>query len=201
MRLRRAFALCIALAALGGVLGQFALNGSKPGLEPWGARAWDLMRYFTIWTNLLVALLMLAEAAGRRVSGNWHMTAALNISMVGIIYQTLLAPEVPLQGWNWLTDFLLHAAVPVAVVLWWAGFGARGLRLRRLPLWLIWPVVYCVYALIRGAVEGRYPYFFLDIARFGPGQIALNIAGLVAVFALAGLVFWAASRGLRRLGF
>lgn len=196
---RRTFSLLIALAALAGVLGQFALNGRTPGLEPWGPRAWDLMRYFTILTNAMVAALLLAEATGRRASVQWLTTAALNIAMVGIIYQTLLAPEVPLKGWNWLTDFLMHAAVPSGMVLWWLAYGPRRLRLAQVPLWLIWPFVYCLYALARGAVEGRYPYFFLDIGRFGTAQIALNITGLVGVFAIAGLIFWALSQRLRPL--
>ena len=200
MMMRRSLALLLALAALAGVLGQFALNGSKPELMAWGPRAWDLLRYFTILTNGLVAALMLAETAGRRPGGNWLTTAALNIAMVGLIYQTLLAPEVPFQGWNWLTDFLMHAAVPVGMVLWWVAFGPRQLRLAQVPLWLIWPFGYCLYALMRGAVEGRYPYFFLDVARFGAGQIALNILGLVALFGVFGLLFLALSRGLRRSG-
>ena len=196
MNTRRLLSLIVALAALCGVLGQFALNGAKPDLQAWGPRAWDLLRYFTILTNLMVAWLMLRETMGRRQGSAILTTAALNIAMVGIIYQTLLAPETPLQGWNWVTDFLMHAAVPVAMVAWWAVFAPRRLSLAQLPLWLIWPVVYCIYALLRGAWEHRYPYFFLDIDRFGAGQITLNIIGLVGVFAGFGLLFWGLSRWL-----
>lgn len=196
MTARRLTALIIALAALGGVLGQFVLNGSKPDLAPWGARAWDLARYFTILTNLMVAGLMGAEAMGRRVTPGWLGTATLNIAMVGLVYQLLLRPEVPLTGWNWVTDFLMHAFVPLAMVLWWGGFGPRRLPLKALPIWLIWPVIYCLYALIRGGIEGRYPYFFLDIGRFGGVQIAINIVGLVVVFAAFGLILWVLARKL-----
>lgn len=194
MTLRRVLSLSLALAALGGVLGQFALNGDKPGLEPWLPRAWDLLRYFTIWTNLLVAVLMLAEASGRPVRLGWLGTATLNIAMVGLVYQVLLAPEVPLQGASWLTDFLMHAFVPVVMVLWWLAYAPRSVRLVDMPFWLIWPVLYCIAALLRGVAESRYPYFFLDIAKFGPGQIAINISGLVTVFALFGVILWAAAR-------
>lgn len=196
MTLRRYLSLILALAALGGVFGQFALNASKPGLEDWGPRAWDLLRYFTIWTNLLVAGLMLAEASGRRVRIGWLGTATLNIAMVGLVYQVLLAPEVPLQGAAWVTDFLMHAFVPMAMVLWWVAFAPRPVRLARLPVWLIWPVIYCVVALVRGAFEGRYPYFFLDITKFGAAQIAINIAGLVMVFAVFGVLLWGLARAL-----
>lgn len=200
MSAKRTLAMIIALAAIGSLMGQFYLNGAKPGLEPWGARAWDLARYFTILTNALVAFVMAQEAMGRQAKPDLHLTAVINITMVCLIYQTLLAPDVPFQGLNWWTDFGFHLGVPVATLLWWLSFGPRDVPIRRLPFWLIWPVVYCVYALIRGAFTGSYPYFFLDIPRFGAGQIALNIVGLVLVFALAGVVIWGMGRLARKLG-
>jgi hypothetical protein len=200
MTLKRVLALVIGLAALAALVGQFTLNGTKPELEPWGARIWDLARYFTILTNALVAVAMLQEATGRPPQPDLHLTGVINITMVCLIYQTLLAPPEPFQGLNWWTDFGLHLFVPVATLLWWLAYGPRDQPLRRLPLWLIWPVAYCLYALIRGALTGRYPYFFLDVARFGATQIAINIVGLVLVFAVAGAVIWGMGRLTRRLG-
>ena len=55
-----------------------------------------------------------------------------------------------------------------------------------------------VYALIRGLITGSYPYFFFDIGRFGFGTVLLYCAGLVAVFALCGLVLWAVARAISR---
>ena len=69
---RRITALFLVLAVLASLALQFWLNGAKPGLEPWGIRAWDLLRYFTILTCSLVAVLMASEASGRPVTGNWQ---------------------------------------------------------------------------------------------------------------------------------
>jgi hypothetical protein len=198
MTLRQISALLLVLAVVASVGLQFALNGAKPELLNWGTRAWDLLRYFTILTCGLVGVLMAAEATGRRVGGNWHATAVLNIVMVGVIFQLLLAPEVPPQGIDWWPDFGFHAAIPVLTALWWAIWAPKPLALRNLPLWLSWPVAYCAYALVRGAVKARYPYFFLDVSGFGAAQVAMNIVGLVAVFALAGLIVWLLSRWLGR---
>jgi hypothetical protein len=198
MTLRRLSALALALIALAALGLQFWLSGATPGLEPWTIRAWDLLRYFTILTVGLVAVLMLCEALGRGVSANWQACALLSILMVGVIFQIVLAPPDPLNGLAWWPDFAFHAAIPVLTLLWWSVWGARPLTLKGLPLWLLWPVAYCAYALIRGAVEGRYPYFFLDVGQFGVGQVLLNIAGLVAVFATAGLLIWRAARLLPR---
>lgn len=197
MTLRRSFALVLCLIALAALFGQFLLNGAKPGLEPWGIRVWDLLRYFTILTCLLIAILMASEASGRRVGGNWHATALLNILMVGVIFQILLAPPEPLKGIDWWPDFAFHAAIPVLTAIWWATWAPKPLALRSLPLWLLWPVGYCAYALIRGAIGGQYPYFFLDLAQFGAAQVALNIVGLVGVFSVTGTLIWLVARFLR----
>lgn len=198
MTLRRPAALGLALILTAALVLQFGLNGATPGLQPWGARLWDLLRYFTILTCGLVAVLMAREALGRQAGANWQATAVVNMLMVGVIFQILLRPPEPPTGIHWWPDFIFHAAGPVLTLTWWAVWGARPLRLAALPRWLLWPVAYCVYALIRGAFEGRYPYFFLDVGQFGATQIAINIAGLVLVFALGGLLVWGASRFLPR---
>ncbi len=198
MTLRRLSALALAVTVLAALGLQFWLNGATPGLEAWPVRAWDLMRYFTILTCGLVAVLMLREALGHPVTATWQATALLSVIMVGVIFQILLAPPAPPQGLAWWPDFAFHAAIPVLTGVWWAVWGQKPLTLSALPRWLLWPIAYCAYALIRGGVEGRYPYFFLDIGQFGAAQVALNVAGLVLVFAAAGLAIWTAARLLPR---
>ena len=104
MTAHRITAALIALAALIGVGWQFQLNGSKPDMAPWLDRAWDMLRYFTIITNLLVVALFGGVALGRKAGANAMLTITLSIIMVGIIYRLLLAPEVPLQVPNWYPD-------------------------------------------------------------------------------------------------
>lgn len=198
MTSRRLAALLIALLAIAALWGQFIINGAKPGLENWGWRVWGLARFFTILTNALVAVQMGLVAVRGRIPADLEATASLNIVMVGLVYHTLLVPETPITGPEWYTDFAFHTLVPGLVPLWFLSFGQKDLRLTHLPLWLIWPLAYCLYAMIRGTVTGRYPYFFLDIAKFGLPRILLNVAGLTLTFALAGLALWALSRALHR---
>ncbi len=194
MTLSRVTAFTLCLIAAAALTGQFILNGALPEVQNWGLRVWGLMRYFTILTNGLVGVLMLRHAIGAKVSADWMMTATLSIALVGLIYQTLLVPEVPLAGPGWWTDFAFHAAMPLLTVLWWLAFAAKPQSLRALPKWLIWPAVYCVYALVRGGIDGRYPYFFLDAGTYGLARIALNCLGFLAAFALAGAGLWALGR-------
>lgn len=194
MAASRFCSLCLFLIVTCALIGQFILNGAIPELQNWALRAWGLTRYFTILTNALVAVLMARHALGRPDHADWHMTATLGIVMVGVVYQTLLVPAVPLTGALWATDFAFHAAVPVLALLWWLAFAPKPETLATLPKWLIWPAVYCLYALIRGAFDGRYPYFFLDAAQFGLIRILLNCLGFLAVFSLAGVALWALGR-------
>ncbi|MDP2086705.1 MAG: Pr6Pr family membrane protein [Gemmobacter sp.] len=193
----RPVALILGLLAMAALVAEFHRLGLRPQAQDWAPRLWAMGRYFTILTNALVAGVMLAVAAGRRVPPDVVMTAVLNILMVGVVYQVLLRPSVPFQGLRFWTDLALHALVPAGAVLWWLGWGPRGLTAARIPRWLLWPLAYCGYALWRGASEGRYPYFFVDVGRFGWGQVGLNIAGLVLVFGGVGWALAALSRRLR----
>lgn len=200
MSSRRFAASLVALTAFVAVAGQFALDADEPGLSDWVVRLGDFARYFTYLTLGLVMVHMVAVAFARLVSDNFTATVVLSITIVGIVYWTLLAPEKPLQGWRWYTNMGMHMVVPVATWLWWLACGQRGLRLSSLPVWLIWPLIYCLYVLIRGATTGHYPYFFLDVGKFGMLRVLENIAGLLVGFTLVGAVMWAIDRSLTRRG-
>lgn len=191
-------AALIALGVIVALVLQFYLNGATPGLEPWGTRAWDMLRYFTILTNSLVAFVMIREVMAIPQSRHLHATAALNIAMVGIIFQLLLAPPEAKTGLDFWPDFLFHAGVPIATLLWWLAYAPRPDGFRDIGWWMIWPVAYCIYILIRAQFDGNYVYFFLDIAQFGGAVIARNIVGLVLVFALFGSLMVLARRLIRR---
>ena len=193
--LPRALAALIALIAFAAVLVQFfVVNAARPEMADLGHRAWSMLRYFTILTNILAGATFAAIALGRAPSARFVASVVLSISMVGIVYHTLLAPETPLPGWEYWTDLGYHTLVPSGSVLWWTLWGDKRVRLADLPWWLSWPLGYCVWALIRGQVEGRYPYFFFDLDRFGAGVVAGYIAGLVVAFALMGLVLLVIAR-------
>jgi hypothetical protein len=58
-------------------------------------------------------------------------------------------------------------------MLWKAMWGALG-----------FPLAYTFVALSRGALTGKYAYFFLDVAKYGIVQVLLNLVGLVIFFAI-----------------
>jgi len=192
----RLFALLIAVIATAALVAEFHLTWQRTGIDSVTERLWRLARFFTILTNGLVAVVFFAVAAGRTVTGRVLGGVLVSIVMVGLVYQILLAR--PKTGLDWWSDFALHAAVPVLVLVWWLGWADKALRLADIPLWLGWPLVYCLYAMIRGLADGIYPYFFLDIGRFGLAQVAVNIIGLVSAFGAMALLIWGVARLLHR---
>ena len=171
----------------------FALMGARSVAET----LWRLAGYFTVLTNLGVALMMVGAATrappGPRLAG----ALTLAIVMVGVVYHLVLAQLWQPQGLAFWADQGLHTAVPVLTLLWWAVFAPKAGR-QALPYWLIWPALYTGYALIRGAMTGFWPYPFLDADALGWGRITLNVMGLVAAFALGGLAMIRLSRGSLR---
>ncbi len=177
---------------------------SPPGLAMLG-EVITYFSFFTILTNLLVALVFSAIAA--RSAAAWieffsspsvQGGVAVYIAVVGIVYQLLLRQLWNPRGAQLLADMLLHAVIPLGYVAYWLIFAPRiGLRWMDAVVWLVYPAVYLVYILARGAVSGLYPYPFVDVNVLGYGGVLARVAVLMAVFLGTGLLFVAASRWLR----
>ena len=194
----RALAALTAATALAAIALQLPLAATAPGRPPDTAAWWWLAGYFTILTNGAVALLMGATALGVRLSARLQGGLVLSILMVGLVYHALLARLWAPEGLAWWTDQALHTATPLLTLAWWLCFGDRHVTLRDLPFWLIWPAIYAVYALVRGALTSFWPYPFLDADTLGWPQIALNVAGMVLAFAALGLCLIALARASLR---
>lgn len=194
----RALATLTAATALAAIALQLPLAATAPGRPPDTAAWWWLAGYFTILTNGAVTFLMTATAFGARLSARLQGGLVLSILMVGLVYHALLASLWAPEGLAWWTDQMLHTATPVLTLAWWLGFGDRTVKLRDLPVWLVWPALYAVYALTRGTVTGFWPYPFLDADTLGWPQVALNVAGMVLAFAALGLGLIALARASLR---
>ncbi len=177
------------------------------GLATTGGRSvgWGVFMYlgfFTITTNILVALALTSAASGAR-AGFWRFfrrpgvasAIAANIAVVGLVYFFVLRHIWAPQGLLWLCDVLLHYAMPTLfLVYWWLAVPARGLRWRGIPHWWIYPLGYLVYAMVRGAVAGVYPYPFIDVGSLGYGRTAVNAVGVLLGFSIVAALLVAAGR-------
>ncbi len=118
-----------------------------------------------------------------------HATVAVCITMVGLVYATVLAKIWAPEGLFWLCDILLHYAAPVIFVLWWMISGRSGtLRFTDAIKFLPAPILYLTYALVRGEITGTYPYPFLDVSALGSASVAVNCLGVALLFFLFSLL-------------
>ena len=157
-----------------------------------GETLWILLRYFTVITNLLVAIAMTAVALGKRLSPFILGGLTLAILLVGVVYALLLQGLIHLSGGAVWADILLHKVSPPAMALWWLFFAPRG-RLRwTAPMWwAVYPILYFAYAVLRGMHGDKYPYPFMDVGKLGWQQTLLNVGGIAMAFLLAGaLLVW-----------
>ena len=146
-------------------------------------------------SNITVAVTtgMLAVRLDRRSAlfRTLRLDGLVAIAVTGVVFHLTLSDLQELTGWNALADGLLHTASPILTVLGWLVFGPRGMISRRVVLLaVIAPVVWIVYALVRGAnVQDRfgndyYPYPFMNVQEHGYPIVLVNVS-IVAVLFLA----------------
>lgn len=155
---------------------------------------WIVLGFFTITSNLLVAIVFSCIAADRTgLRSGWIVAGTmLSILLVGIIYALLLHGSNELTGGSAVANVLLHMVTPVALPFYWLLFTRKGSLAWRHPLlWALYPLAYLAYALARGAATGKYPYPFLNVAALGWQRTALNATCIAAGFLLAGFaIVW-----------
>jgi hypothetical protein len=89
-----------------------------------------------------------------------------------------------------VVDELLHSVIPVLVLVFWFIFGrSSSLPLRKIPLWLIYPLIYLIYVLIRGYFSGFYPYPFINVTSLGLEKVLINSLVMTVLFAALSVTF------------
>ncbi|MDC0770632.1 Pr6Pr family membrane protein [Streptomyces sp. HD] len=194
-----AYRLLVALGATAAVAVEVTFGGPLRTLS-----------HFAIQSNILLAL-VLTLAARRARTARRPLPSALTgatllyVVVTGIVYHLLLANQAsPFglpgvltgeatapTGWHAITNQILHTVTPVAAVLDWLLLTAPGqLRLRQAATWLLYPLTYLAFSLVRGEFlpgsPGRYLYPFLDVDRHGYKSVLGNalLIGL-GIYALA----------------
>lgn len=197
--MRRTVAGIIAITGWLALLLQFVLHVTNP-LAPNVSFAELLIRffsYFTILTNILVAVTMAAVALfpgtgfGRLLSRpSVQAAVAVYITIVGVVYSLFLRDVWDPAGWNAVADHALHDAVPVLYVAYWLIFAPKaGVSWADPIKWLIYPACYFGYSLIRGAIVGWYPYWFADVGFLGYPTALANAGYVLIAFAVVGFIY------------
>lgn len=163
--------------------------------DSYGKALAHLSQFFTILTNTIILVLMTLIAAGRNPDARLVKAAVIAIIVVGLVYHWLLAHLVELSGLTLLVDHGVHTIVPLLCLSWWIAWAPKpGFFAGDLLLWIAWPVIYCIYILVRASGSGFYPYPFLDLPEIGWTGLATNVVGLTIGFIVIGLILTAIGR-------
>ncbi|UIJ36231.1 Pr6Pr family membrane protein [Allobranchiibius sp. GilTou73] len=175
--------------------------------------AGDFFSYFTVEANLLtvISLMLSAFAAAGRWSSRglelYRGAVAFFMTTVILIFIVLLsgypASELTAVPWD---NTVLHYIMPIVVILDWLLLtGRRAMSVRAALGWLLGPLAYLVYSLVRGGIVGWYPYPFMDPGRHGYLGVAVTSVIIAVVLSLLALALavaprWTALRGARPTG-
>ncbi len=200
-----------AVAAIGAVVGAAGL-----ALQYWLilqdmreagalAAAWRFFAYFTILTNALVTIVMAraALAPADRTGFNApsvELMGLTSILFVCAVYNLLLASRWHPQGLQLAADIGVHQVTPAIFAIFWVLRPHGGLRWRAALFCALWPIGYAAYGLARGAVDGFYPYFFMDPSTTPWRGVAANLSALTLAFVLGALAIVGFDRFLARRG-
>ncbi len=169
----------LVLAALFGLVLQFSTS----------TRFFQTFSYYTVQSNLWVLIffgvLLWFEIKKRPWDYPWirlfKTMFTIGIFVTFLVYHFLLRPSLGTDTGSFevggLNDLFVHYIVPIMTLLDYLIFDPKGKMKWYSPLFnLIRPLDYVLYLLIYNLLGGRftfgsststYPYFFLDIDRFG----------------------------------
>ncbi len=171
----------------------------ETGVPPLATRLGRLVSYFTIQSNLLVAVTAWRLWRDPARDGRWfrpvRLGAVVGITVTGLVHFVLLRPLLDLEGADWAADKLLHMVVPVLAVVVWVLAGPRPrVTWRTVGEALVWPVAWTAWTLVVGALSGWYPYPFLDHREDGVAAVVVACVGITVLF----LALFAGLRALDR---
>ncbi len=189
------FGVTAAVALSGVLLQMYAVTDNRVGhFTTPAARAFNILFFFTVASNVIVGVTCAMLARGRRTEGRAfavaRLTGVVAITVTGVVYHGILADLTDLKGLDVICNEMLHTIVPVLAVAGWLIFGPRGGTSNRIAvLTLIFPILWLTVTLVRGEIVDWYPYPFVDVGDLGYARVLLNCA-LVAVLFI-GLAFGA----------
>lgn len=152
--------------------------------------------YFTILTNSLAGIyfsimFFSGEGKGKLVHKPGSLTAlTVYITIVGLVYQLVLRQTWEPTGLQKIVDELLHSVNPLLVICFWYFYEEKQrVKWSSLSSWLLYPLLYLFYILLRGRASDFYPYPFVDVNALGIEKVILNSVVLMLVFVGMAVLF------------
>lgn len=186
------FQLSLFCISLSGIAFKLSLSRNLSG-------ALMQLSYYTLQTNLIVAIVALLNAVFSVKTAKSQITAGLLriitggsvlwITVTMTICHLLLSDHYRPRGQALFANNLLHYVIPLLAIIFWLIFEeGKSYRFFYPLLWAVYPLSYAVVSVIRGAITGFFPYWFLNPAAAYPNGIG-SYLNLFIFTLVVGLIF------------
>ncbi|MDO4814738.1 MAG: Pr6Pr family membrane protein [Gemella sp.] len=168
---------------------------------------WAMLWYYTILSNTLVTSLMGYMAYSMYKKKNFETNnfyrfkggVTLAISITFLVYHFVLSPLVTHEAyWN-VENFLVHYIIPLGLMIDTFVFDPKNQYQKLDPVyWLGFQVAYTLIALFNGFItripipgspDSPFAYFFINIHKYGLGQVMINSLVLYTLYVVLGYIF------------
>jgi hypothetical protein len=151
----------------------------------------NFFSYFTIESNIFAAFIFLVSAlvmlAGSQLRNLniWRGAATTYMTITGVVYALLLSGQAAaVQVTLPWVNLVLHYIFPVVVLAdWFIDRPSSPISYKKSLTWLVFPVAYLFYSLIRGPIINWYPYPFLNPGNGGYLKVFITSIG-ISIFSL-----------------
>ncbi len=151
----------------------------------------DQFSRFSIQTTTLVALIATIAFIRPRSKSlllrpSVQAALVVYVFVVGVVFEVLLRSDAPgLQ----LVDRVFHGVIPILYLVYWLIFAPKGnLSMLDPALWLIYPLLFFAYTMVRGEIFGVYLRRIHEIIKHGYGEFFTDALAFFAAFLAIGLI-------------
>ncbi len=153
--------------------------------------------FFTILTNTIVACYFSYITYSGYKKKNTIMEShgiltaiTIYITAVGLVYQIILRFTWNPTGMQKIVDEMLHTVNPLLVIIYWyINRKNETLKYSQIWQWLLYPLVYIVYTLIRSQLSSYYPYPFINVTDIGYQKVIINSLAMTFLFVFISILF------------
>ncbi len=159
----------------------------------------EYFSYFTIqWTMICIVVLAVGGVLALRHPSDTVLYTKVRMStlayavVTAVVYNVLLR-GIPDEGFvvtAWPGE-IMHVWIPIIFVVdWLFSPGRPGLSFKAIGFAVVYPLAWVTFTLVRGAIDGWFPYPFLEPAT-GFVSVATYVVAISAfVVVLAAIAIW-----------
>lgn len=190
--MRKLFELSIALLAIIGLTINVVITSYDGPFNIF--RGLYLFRYFTLQSNLLVAvyfILKYFEVFTDKPFFNKLLGGiTIYITITFIVFASFLEGRFEFSGWHLVSNIVAHYIVPSLTIGYLVIFRRYYNFIRKdIIYWVIYPLGYIAFMVVFGMITGDYLYPFFQVSNIGVLGLVLVVISLVVFFLVLSFIF------------